>query len=197
MKHSQYDHAAVATRALRRAAEAKDRARLHRLRKAARNGAVVANENETPMPPELGKVCWSVELGEASLNWNAGPDEMAEGARDFERALDACGVASGLRRHAARDLILRSMAANDHVGPEVGSCMTGAVMWLATAGEVSALLAHGAVNHCGFLILPPAGGSGQFTFRMIAGWRDPAGSAANDNAPADGGARSGEEKEAP
>lgn len=186
--------AAIQTRAMRRAAAVEDRRQLRRLRKAARDGAVVANENKTPMPPELGKVCWSVELGDASLNWNADDEVMAEAARHFERMLDASGVPLERRRHTVRALILQIMAANDHVKTDTGACVIGAATWLAMTGEGAAMISARQVSHCGFLILPTASGGGEVTFRMIAGWRAPEANVANDNASAAGSNRGNEPK---
>ncbi len=169
------------TRAMRRARAdraANDNTRQHFLR-AARNGSVVPDDDSTPLPYEPGKICWSVEYFDASLNFNMSVSEM----RDMAAAVDLAMIDirdEARRRAYACDKIVDIFMADAHLRPDGGHIVACMAVWLAMRGPQAFMITGGAADFCTYVILPTGDPATPYTFRFMGG-RVPQGKAATQN----------------
>jgi hypothetical protein len=166
----------ISTRAMRRAAKAEARkaGKLslaeHKILDAVHAAAVegvVLDADLVEIPPEPGKVAFSVELEDASLNWNASWNEVDQAMVHTEAGLDAAGIVGEKRRSTARELVIRTMLANRHMRGETGGKAAAMVMWLIFTSEIGPSLRERGIGSAGYVITPK--GPGDWNFRLIAG----------------------------
>ena len=162
---------ASSTRAMRRALRrsgpltAAEKRKLEAVDAAGREG-IVLDEDVVGLVAEPGRVSFSVELEEASLNWNMAWDEIERSIVEADTALAKIESIGGRRRALARDTVIKTLDDNEHMDQHAATVVARMVVWLVFTGDNGDLLREARVTHAGYVITREPGGA---NFRLIAG----------------------------
>lgn len=143
---------------------------------ASRGGARVLDDNAMPLPAEPGKVPWTVQLGDATLNFNASIEEMRDLAAHAGAVLRAT-VSADKHRSAARHLIVEALATGAQFDAAVGQLVASMAVWLALTGPQGPQVASGGLAYCAYVIEKSRQPGTDMNFRFLASFS----TNANDN----------------
>lgn len=148
-----------------------ERERLDFIIDAGLRNKTVPDERELPLPADPGKLAFSIEWDEASLNWNA---TWATCQMLMAQAKRALVYAKGSEREAAREFILTAFRNNHHRDHRVATACAAFTTWLiftnpAGGDALRSMAELGELDHAGYVITMKE--DGEYNFRLIAGRR--------------------------